>query len=95
LAQSYGEAMGAMAGIRENNGQVKEALSLYLRAAAVNRHREDFAGSVMRLCAELNQPATGLHIYEQLEAELQRTLKITPAPSLQQLAAALRSRAVV
>lgn len=92
LAQSYGEAMGAMAAIRENNGEAREALSLYLRAASINRQREDFAGHVMRLCVELDEPDAGLHIYEQLSAELNRTLKIAPAPYLQQLATTLRSR---
>jgi DNA-binding SARP family transcriptional activator len=90
LSQNYGEALATLARLTEELGHKDEALGLYLRAAANNRHREDLIASIMQLYRQLGMPADALAVYDMLEVELREELSVTPAPYLQELASAIR-----
>lgn len=87
LLESYGEALISLAKIVEKSGELARALGLYLRAAVTNPQREDLARSIMLLYQELGSYEDAIATYERLEAELERSLGVSPAPQLQDLLA--------
>jgi DNA-binding SARP family transcriptional activator len=91
LLQTYGEALVGLAKSTERNGELRHALGYYLRAAMTNRQREDLALSIMRLYREMGMHKDALTIYTRLEEELKQQLGVSPAPNLQELAAAIRA----
>lgn len=90
LGQNYSEALSTLAKSKEELGQKSEALGLYLRASAMNRHREDLVTSIMTLYRELNMHADALTVYDRLVEELKSDLGVSPAPHLQELTAQIR-----
>jgi DNA-binding SARP family transcriptional activator len=93
LYQNYGEALGSLAQAREEKGDKRHALGLYLRAVATNQQREDLVTNVMQLYRELDMRQDALAVYERLEEELKNGLGVVPASQLQDLASAIRSEA--
>jgi DNA-binding SARP family transcriptional activator len=87
LLQNYGEALAGLAKLNEQIRQPDHALGLYLRAHAANPQREDLVRNIMQLYRGMGLYADALHVYDQLKAELHRTLGVSPAQVLQQLAA--------
>jgi DNA-binding SARP family transcriptional activator len=85
LLESYGEALISLAKMVEKSENPARALGLYLRAALTNPQREDLARSIMLLYQELDSPEDAIATYERLEAELERSLGVSPAPQLQEL----------
>ncbi|RMG71735.1 MAG: hypothetical protein D6711_14580 [Chloroflexi bacterium] len=85
LQEEYGEALAALAKLKEQRSQKQEALGLYLRALSHLPHREDLASHVMRLYREHNMHTDALLIYQRLRQELQQRLGVQPAPQLQNL----------
>jgi DNA-binding SARP family transcriptional activator len=69
----------------EKSGKPARALGLYLRATLANPQREDLARSIMLLYQELGSPEDAIATYQRLEAELERSLGVSPAPQLQEL----------
>lgn len=94
MMQTYADALAALAKLKEQSGQTREALGLYIRASAYNPHREDLARSIMLLYRDLGMVEDAVATYRRLEAELDRTLGVSPAPSLQELLASLQQTAV-
>ncbi|MEQ8674389.1 MAG: bacterial transcriptional activator domain-containing protein [Aggregatilineales bacterium] len=90
LAQDYGEALAGLAKAKEDAGHHREALGLYLRAAANNRNREDIITSIMNLYHELGMHADALIAYERLTEGLRLDLGVLPAPHIQALATSIR-----
>jgi two-component SAPR family response regulator len=93
LIQTYGESLIGLAKVVESTGKKREALGLYVRAVATNRQREDLARSIMQLYQGLGMYADALRTYEHLETELDRSLGVSPARSLQELAVSIRAEA--
>ncbi len=91
MLQTYGEALVGLAKANERKTDGRDALGLYLRAAQTNPQREDLALSVMRIYRELKMNADALRVYRRLEEELSRSLGVSPAPQLQELAAVISS----
>ena len=91
LATTYAEALAGMARLYARRGDKENALGCYLRAAATSPEREDLARAIMELYRALGQPAAALETYERLEAELKKTLNVSPGPQTSELAAAIRS----
>jgi DNA-binding SARP family transcriptional activator len=89
MTQVYGEALIALAKIKEQQGHTSEALGLYLRASTTNPQREDIARSIMQIYRAQGHHRDAIYIYERLENELERSLGVSPARSLQELAAAI------
>jgi DNA-binding SARP family transcriptional activator len=87
LLEAYGEALISLAKMVEKTGQYARALGLFVRAAMTNPQREDLARSIMLLYQELGQHEDAIATYERLEAELERSLGVSPAPQLQELRA--------
>jgi len=87
LLEAYGEALISLAKMVEKSGEYARALGLYVRAAMTNPQREDLARSIMLLYQELGQHEDAIATYERLEAELERSLGVSPAPQLQELRA--------
>lgn len=94
LAQTYADALTALGKLREQAGRPHDALGLYVRASAFNPHREDLARSIMQLYRDLGMIDDAIATYRRLEAELDRTLGVAPAPSLQELRASIEQDAV-
>lgn len=92
LGQDYSDALASLAKVKSELGAKEEALSLYLRAAANNRHREDLALAIMELYSEQGMLTDALRVYERLAEDLKTDLGMTPATSLQEQADALRQR---
>jgi DNA-binding SARP family transcriptional activator len=90
MLESYGEALISLAKIDERAGEAPRALGLYLRASITNPQREDLARSIMALYRELGKHQDALLTYQRLEGELERSLGVSPAPQLQELAATIR-----
>ncbi len=89
LLEAYGEALISLAKMVEKSGEFARALGLYVRAAKTNPQREDLARSIMLLYQELGQHEDAVATYERLEAELERSLGVSPAPQLQELRASI------
>jgi DNA-binding SARP family transcriptional activator len=85
LLESYGEALISLAKMVEKSGKPARALGLYLRATLANPQREDLARSIMLLYQELGSPEDAIATYQRLEAELERSLGVSPAPQIQEL----------
>lgn len=90
LIQNYGEALVALAKTKEEVGEQREALGLYLRAAANTRNREDLATSIMNLYRQLGMHDDALMVYERLFSTLYDDLQVQPAPHVQALATTIR-----
>ncbi len=91
LATTYAEALAGVARIYAKRGDRLSALGCYLRASATSPEREDLARAIMELYRALGQPQAALETYERLEAELKRTLDVSPGPQTTELAAAIRA----
>lgn len=91
LILSYSDVLSQMAAVTEENGDLAQALSLYLRATSMNRRREDTIEHIMRLYNALDMPEEALETYEQLEQELRSSFKMTPNMKLREFAASIRS----
>lgn len=94
LAQTYADALAALGKLKEQAGRPHDALGLYVRASAFNPHREDLARSIMQLYRDLGMIDDAIATYRRLEAELDRTLGVAPAPSLQELRASIEQGVV-
>lgn len=90
LVQNYGEALMILAKTKEDIGEAREALGLYLRAAANTRNREDLATSIMNLYRKLGMHDDALMVYERLLSALHDDLQVHPAPHVQALATTIR-----
>lgn len=53
LLQNYVEALVSLARLKEKANSSREALGLFLRAAAIQPHREDFVATVMQIYRQL------------------------------------------
>ncbi len=93
IAQTYGEALAALATLVEDRGDKDEALLYYLKAAAALPLREDFAVQCMRLYADAGRLTDALRVYERLTSVLLAILRIEPALNLRHMADTLRERA--
>jgi DNA-binding SARP family transcriptional activator len=91
LLENYGEALISLAKIVERSGDTERALGLYVRAAITNPQREDLARSIMMLYHELGYHDDAIATYERLEAELEQSLGVSPAPQLQELLANIQA----
>lgn len=85
LVYTYGEMLLALAKYHEKAGAHDQALGLYLRALETNRQREDIVRSIMELYGSRQMYDDALQVYRRLEAELDKTLGVSPAPSLRQV----------
>lgn len=91
LIAAQGDAIVALADARRNQGQLDEALGLYLRASTTNPHREDIILNIMQLYEQREQNEDALKAYERLESALRRDLGVGPSDNLMRLASSLRS----
>jgi two-component SAPR family response regulator len=91
LRQTYSETLINLARSTEQNSDTRKALGFYIRAYATNPQREDVAGNIMKLYAQLGFNADALAIYDRLERELMNNLNISPAQWIQKLAMEIRS----
>lgn len=90
LMQDYSDALISLAKIKAEKDQKQEALGLYLRALANNRHREDLTISIMQLYREQGRHHDALSAYKRLKDELSADLGVPPAQNVQALAAEIR-----
>lgn len=90
LAMDYSDALSNLAEIRERQGNMHEALGLYLRAAANSQNREDVAVRIMQLYRQLDMHADAITVYEQLADSMQTNLSIAPGMPLQELAQTIK-----
>jgi len=93
LSQLYGEALFTQGKLTEQDGNIRAALGLFIRASALNRQREDLAGLIMGLYRKLDMFDDALKTYERIETDIADTLGISPAQWLQDLAANIRAEA--
>ncbi|MBN1679991.1 MAG: bacterial transcriptional activator domain-containing protein [Anaerolineae bacterium] len=91
LAMTYAEALSGLARIYRDRDDKLNALGYYLRAAATNPQREDLARAIMELYRDLGQFSFALETYDRLEAEIKRTLNVSPAPQTIALSESIRS----
>lgn len=94
IAQTYGEALISLGRLMEQADRPREALGLFVRASGTNRQREDLARSIMVLYRRLGMHAEAINTYQRLEAELEATLGVSPARSLQDLVAEIEAESV-
>jgi DNA-binding SARP family transcriptional activator len=85
LRTTYVDALSSLARIRETRGELEQALGLYMRAAAVQPHREDLARGIMTLYRDLGHPQKALDTYERLKQELRRKYNVSPDPRTSEL----------
>lgn len=90
VRQTYSDALVSLGRLVDDEGETGRALSLFLRAARIQRGREDLVGNIMRLYDTLHMPAEGLRVYHMLTQELQRSLGVEPSAALQAQAASLQ-----
>jgi DNA-binding SARP family transcriptional activator len=91
LNEEYGDALAALAKAKDELGLKQEALDLYLRAAVSTGPREDLTCKIMQLYRELGLHQEALQIYDCLVRELESSLAVRPAPTVEALANAIRS----
>ncbi|MDX1994175.1 MAG: bacterial transcriptional activator domain-containing protein [bacterium] len=91
LSQNYSEALAALAKVKEELAEDRQALGLYLRSAALSPNREDLTSSVMRLYRRLNMPEAALSAYDRFVEAAQSDPTLEPAPQLEQMALAIRN----
>jgi two-component SAPR family response regulator len=89
LRSSYGDALLALAAIKRERGDLKTALSLYLRAFSTQPGSVDTVRQVMQLYDALDMPADALAAFERFSGVEQRTGDST---GLAALAASIRRR---
>lgn len=89
----YGEALIGLGKLMEQAEKPREALGLYVRASAANRHREDLARSIMLLYRQLGWHEDAIATYRRLESELENALGVSPAPTLQELLGEIQAEA--
>lgn len=85
LLQLYSDVLVGLARQLEHNADGRQALGLYLRAAANNPHREDLALNIINLYWKLGMAEEALLTYDRLKQELSTTLGVAPAPNLIQV----------
>lgn len=89
LRQSLADVLIGLAKAMDDQGNVEQALGLYLRAAVTNPQREDVAHKAMLIYQELGMPDDALRVYERLKDEVQVSLGVAPNPTLRELAGEL------
>lgn len=92
LSQVYAETLVSLGKLLELSGREHEALFCYTRALSTNRHREDLAGSIMRLYESKGMYSDALATYEIVEREIETLLSISPAGWLQDLARNIKQK---
>ena len=92
LRLTYTDALSTLGRLRQQRGEMQEALGLYLRAAATQPHREDLARGIMSLYAELGQQDRALAVYKHLVEELKHTFGVAPDPQTTELMDIIRQR---
>jgi DNA-binding SARP family transcriptional activator len=92
LRLTYADALTHMGKLRQRQGEIQEALGLYLRAATTQPHREDLARGIMSLFAELGQPTKALEIYQRLSDDLRHKLGVNPDRQTAELAEQIRAQ---
>lgn len=95
LSQVYAEVLASLGKLLELSGHEYEALFCYTRALSTNRHREDLAGSIMRLYESKGMYNDALAIYNTVEQEIETLLNISPAGWLQDLARKIKQKMAV
>ncbi|MBL8153860.1 MAG: bacterial transcriptional activator domain-containing protein [Anaerolineae bacterium] len=95
LSQVYAEALVSLGKLLEQSGRGYEALFCYTRALSTNRHREDLAGSIMRLYESMGLYDDALTIYTAVKQEIETLLGISPAGWLQELARDIKQKVAV
>lgn len=88
----FTDALTGLARLHQDEGDLRLALHFYLRASANQWQREDIVRDMMTLYDTLGEPQRALVVYEQLRGELDRRLKITPAPETKALAAQIQAK---
>lgn len=91
LRATYVDALSGLARLHEQDGNLAEALGLYMRAASHQPHREDLARAIMTLYDRLGQPERSLEVYERLARELKASLNVTPDRRTTELASQIRA----
>lgn len=91
IQQATCDGFVALAKSYERDGERREALDAYLRAARIKPEREDTALAIMRLYRQLGLRQDALRVYERLENALQNGLKVRPSQQIQQLADEIKS----
>jgi DNA-binding SARP family transcriptional activator len=94
LTQSNAEILISLAKLFKQDGDQERALGHFIRAFASNRQREDLAGEIMNMYANLGMYDQALDTYRVLENELLNTLGISPARWLNELLTKIRERSV-
>jgi DNA-binding SARP family transcriptional activator len=95
LAQVYAEILVSLGKLLEQSGRGYEALFCYTRALSTNRHREDLAGSIMRLYESMGLYSDALAIFATVKQEIETLLGISPAGWLHDLARSLTQKMAV
>ncbi|MCC6615792.1 MAG: bacterial transcriptional activator domain-containing protein [Anaerolineae bacterium] len=85
-AQSFGDALVALARRLESRGELEGALVHYSRAANLEPPRDDAMERVFELAHALERHKDALAIYKNFEGYLRDRLQIAPVAPLQQLA---------
>ncbi len=88
---TFCEALAALGRVVQDSGDQGRALQLYLRAAAIQRTRQDIIESAVRLYAGMDMQAEARTCLENLQAELTRAQAGELTPSLRAFAASLRA----
>jgi len=78
LGQTYTDALFSLGKLRQRRGEAMLALGLFLRAAAIQPHREDLARGIMSLYAEIGQRKKAVEVYDRLARELKHSFGVSP-----------------
>lgn len=95
LSQVYAETLVSLGKLLELGGHDYDALFCYTRALSANRHREDLAGSIIRLYESKGMYNDALAMYSTVEREIESLLGISPAGWLQELARKVKQKMAV
>lgn len=79
LHSIFVECLTGLARICETEGQIQEALNLYIRAWASTPEREDLTRRIMTIYRDMGQTELALSTYHKLENELQSNLQLEPS----------------
>ena len=91
LRMSYGEVLNSLAKAVEQQGEIEQALGLYVRASSTNRQREDIARSIMSLYAEMGMIDDAMATYNRLADELDQKLGVPPSKETEELIVKIRN----
>lgn len=92
LKQTYSDALCNLAHLKEQKGDIKSALGLYLRALTTIPYREDIAVQVMRLYDQIQLPEFAVRTFERLTLAMQQLEMGKPATGTMQLLEHIRTR---